>query len=98
MDNATISNCCINDSRVNISGFRNKICFYVHVAGAVGSMEGGTLQGISYSCETASENDYTLDGLSCVGGMVANLVSKSNVVIERCLFRGSLRVQGFNST
>ena len=25
MDNATISNCCINDSRVNISGFRNKI-------------------------------------------------------------------------
>ncbi|MCI7561870.1 MAG: hypothetical protein MSS99_00620, partial [Bacteroidales bacterium] len=98
MGNATISNCCINDSRVNISGFRNKICFYVHVAGAVGSMEGGTLQGISYSCETASENDYTLDGLSCVGGMVANLVSKSNVVIERCLFRGSLRVQGYNST
>ena len=98
MGNATISNCCINDSRVNISGFRNKICFYVHVAGAVGSMEGGTLQGISYSCDPESENDYTLDGLSCVGGMVANLVSKSNVVIERCLFRGSLRVQGYNST
>ncbi len=96
--NATISNCCINDSRVNISGFRNKICFYVHVAGAVGSMEGGTLQGISYSCETTSERPYTLDGLSCVGGMVANLVSKSNVVIERCLFRGSLRVQGYSFT
>lgn len=94
MGNATISNCCINDSRVNISGFRNKICFYVHVAGAVGSMEGGTLQGISYSCETASENDYTLDGLSCVGGMVANLVSRAEVVIERCLFRGSLLRQG----
>ncbi|MCI7465396.1 MAG: T9SS type A sorting domain-containing protein, partial [Bacteroidales bacterium] len=98
MGNATISNCCINDSRVNISGFRNKICFYVHVAGAVGSMEGGTLQGISYSCEPTSESDYTLDGLSCVGGMVANLVSNSEVVIERCLFRGSLRVQGYNST
>ena len=95
--NATISNCCINDSRVDISGFRNKIVKYVHVAGAVGSMEGGTLQGISYSCEPTSANDYTLDGLSCVGGMVANLVSRAKVVIERCLFRGSLRVQGFNS-
>ena len=95
--NATISNCCINDSRVDISGFYGKIGKYVHVAGAVGSMEGGVLQGISYSCETASENDYTLDGLSCVGGMVANLESNSEVMIERCLFRGSLRVQGFNS-
>ena len=94
--NATISNCCINDSRVDISGFYGKIGKYVHVAGAVGSMEGGVLQGISYSCETASENDYTLDGLSCVGGMVANLESNSEVMIERCLFRGSLRVQGFN--
>ncbi len=97
MDNATISNCCINDSRVDISGFHGKIGKYVHVAGAVGSMEGGTLQGISYSCEPTSERPYTLDGLSCVGGMVANLVSKSEVVIERCLFRGSLRVQGFSS-
>ncbi|MCI6645041.1 MAG: hypothetical protein MSH09_03465, partial [Bacteroidales bacterium] len=97
MGNATISNCCINDSRVDISGFRNKIGQYVHVAGAVGSMEGGVLQGISYSCEPTSANDYTLDGLSCVGGMVANLVSRAKVVIERCLFRGSLRVQGFNS-
>ncbi|MCI6801028.1 MAG: hypothetical protein MR891_05295, partial [Bacteroidales bacterium] len=97
MGNATISNCCINDSRVNISGFYNKIRKYVHVAGAVGSMEGGTLQGISYSCEPTLERPYTLDGLSCVGGMVANLVSRSKVVIERCLFRGSLRVQGFNS-
>ena len=96
--NATISNCCINDSRVDISGFRNKIGQYVHVAGAVGSMEGGVLQGISYSCEPTLERPYTLDGLSCVGGMVANLVSRSKVVIERCLFRGSLRVQGFNST
>ena len=95
MDNATISNCCINDSRVDISGFYGKIGKYVHVAGAVGSMEGGVLQGISYSCEPTSERPYTLDGLSCVGGMVANLVSISNVVIERCLFRGSLRVQGF---
>ena len=98
MNNATISNCCINDSRVNISGFYNNIGKYVHVAGAVGSMEGGVLQGISYSCEPTSANDYTLDGLSCVGGMVANLVSRAKVVIERCLFRGSLRVQGFNST
>ncbi|MDD7574954.1 MAG: T9SS type A sorting domain-containing protein [Bacteroidales bacterium] len=97
MGNATISNCCINDSRVNISGFYGKIGKYVHVAGAVGSMEGGTLQGISYSCEPTLERPYTLDGLSCVGGMVANLVSRSKVVIERCLFRGSLRVQGFNS-
>ncbi|MGM9808035.1 MAG: T9SS type A sorting domain-containing protein [Candidatus Onthomorpha sp.] len=96
--NATISNCCINDSRVDISEFSGKIGKYVHVAGAVGSMEGGTLQGISYSCEPTSESDYTLDGLSCVGGMVANLVSESEVVIERCLFRGSLRVQGFSST
>ena len=98
MGNATISNCCINDSRVNISGFRDKICFYVHVAGAVGSMEGGVLQGISYSCEPTSERPYTLDGLSCVGGMVANLVSRAKVVIERCLFRGSLRVQGYSYT
>ncbi|MCI6417222.1 MAG: hypothetical protein MR791_07825, partial [Bacteroidales bacterium] len=97
MGNATISNCCINDSRVNISGFYNKIRKYVHVAGAVGSMEGGTLQGISYSCEPTLERPYTLDGLSCVGGMVANLVSRAEVVIERCLFRGSLRVQGYNS-
>ena len=96
--NATISNCCINDSRVDISGFRNKIVKYVHVAGAVGSMEGGVLQGISYSCEPTSANDYTLDGLSCVGGMVANLVSRAKVVIERCLFRGSLRVQGYSYT
>ena len=98
MNNATISNCCINDSRVNISGFYNNIGKYVHVAGAVGSMEGGVLQGISYSCEPTLERPYTLDGLSCVGGMVANLVSRAKVVIERCLFRGSLRVQGFNST
>ena len=97
MGNATISNCCINDSRVDISGFYGKIGKYVHVAGAVGSMEGGTLQGISYSCEPTLESDYTLDGLSCVGGMVANLVSRAEVVIERCLFRGSLRVQGFDS-
>ena len=61
-------------------------------------MNRGTLHEVAF-INTNTDTDpntltpeYSLDGLACVGGIVAK-IEGSPVTIEDCLFRGSLRVQ-----
>ena len=67
-------------------------------------MTSGTLHEVAF-INTNTDTDpntttpeYALDGLACVGGIVAKIDGSAVQVIESCLFRGSLRVQKSEST
>ncbi|MDD7590671.1 MAG: hypothetical protein SPJ75_02385, partial [Candidatus Onthomorpha sp.] len=98
--NARIANCMITDSWIDASTLATKMASYsfMHVGGVVGYMNRGTLHEVAF-INTNIDTDpntptpeYSLDGLACVGGIVAK-IEGSPVTIESCLFRGSLRVQ-----
>ena len=98
--NARIANCMITDSWIDAHDLAAKMASYsfMHVGGVVGYMNRGTLHEVAF-INTNTDTDpntptpeYSLDGLACVGGIVAK-IEGSPVTIEDCLFRGSLRVQ-----
>ena len=98
--NARIANCMITNSWIDASTLAAKMASYsfMHVGGVVGYMNKGTLHEVAF-INTNTDTDpnpltseYSLDGLACVGGIVAK-IEGSPVTIEDCLFRGSLRVQ-----
>ena len=98
--NARIANCMITDSWIDAHDLAAKMAnySYMHVGGVVGYMNRGTLHEVAF-INTNTDTDpntptpeYSLDGLACVGGIVAK-IEGSPVTIESCLFRGSLRVQ-----
>ncbi|MCI7465098.1 MAG: hypothetical protein MSB01_02240, partial [Bacteroidales bacterium] len=98
--NARIANCMITNSWIDASTLAAKMASYsfMHVGGVVGYMNRGTLHEVAF-INTNTDTDpntptpeYSLDGLACVGGIVAK-IEGSPVTIESCLFRGSLRVQ-----
>ena len=98
--NARIANCMITNSWIDASTLATKMASYsfMHVGGVVGYMNRGTLHEVAF-INTNTDADpntptpeYSLDGLACVGGIVAK-IEGSPVTIEDCLFRGSLRVQ-----
>ena len=98
--NARIANCMITNSWIDASTLAAKMAnySYMHVGGVVGYMNRGTLHEVAF-INTNTDTDpnpptsgYSLDGLACVGGIVAK-IDGSPVTIESCLFRGSLRVQ-----
>ena len=102
--NARIANCMITDSWIDAYTLAGKMAnkSFMHVGGVVGYMINGTLHEVAFiNTNTDTDPDtptpeYSLDGLACVGGIVAK-IDQSNgngtVAIEDCLFRGSLRVQ-----
>ncbi len=98
--NARIANCMITDSWIDAHDLAEKMVklSYMHVGGVVGYMINGTLHEVAFintNTDTDSNTptpEYSLDGLACVGGIVAK-IEGSPVTIEDCLFRGSLRVQ-----
>ncbi len=98
--NARIANCMITNSWIDVSTLAAKMVgkSFMHVGGVVGYMINGTLHEVAF-INTNTDTDpntptpeYSLDGLACVGGIVAK-IEGSPVTIESCLFRGSLRVQ-----
>ena len=94
--NARIANCMITDSWIDASTLATKMASYsfMHVGGVVGYMNRGTLHEVAFinTSSNPPTSEYSLDGLACVGGIVAK-IEGSPVTIESCLFRGSLRVQ-----
>ena len=99
--NARIANCMITDSWIDASTLATKMASYsfMHVGGVVGYMNRGTLHEVAF-INTNTDADpntptpeYSLDGLACVGGIVAKIDGSGTIAIEGCLFRGSLRVQ-----
>ena len=98
--NARIANCMITDSWIDAHDLAAKMAnySYMHVGGVVGYMINGTLHEVAFINTNTDTNpntptpEYSLDGLACVGGIVAK-IEGSPVTIEDCLFRGSLRVQ-----
>ena len=98
--NARIANCMITNSWIDASTLATKMASYsfMHVGGVVGYMNRGTLHEVAFiNTNTGTDPNpptsaYSLDGLACVGGIVAK-IEGSPVTIEDCLFRGSLRVQ-----
>ena len=93
--NARIANCMITDSWIDASTLATKMASYsfMHVGGVVGYMNRGTLHEVAF-INTNTDTDpntptpeYSLDGLACVGGIVAK-IEGSPVTIESCLFRG----------
>ena len=103
--NARIANCMITDSWIDAHTLAAKMASYsfMHVGGVVGYMINGTLHEVAFiNTNTGTDpnpptSGYSLDGLACVGGIVAKIDqwtgSTGTVAIEDCLFRGSLRVQ-----
>ena len=98
--NARIANCMITDSWIDAHDLAAKMAnySYMHVGGVVGYMNRGTLHEVAFINTNTNTDpntptpEYSLDGLACVGGIVAK-IDGSPVTIEDCLFRGSLRVQ-----
>ena len=94
--NARIANCMITDSWIDAHTLAAKMASYsfMHVGGVVGYMNRGTLHEVAFinTSSNPPTPEYSLDGLACVGGIVAK-IEGSPVTIEDCLFRGSLRVQ-----
>ena len=98
--NARIANCMITDSWIDAHDLAAKMAnySYMHVGGVVGYMNRGTLHEVAFINTNTNTDpntptpEYSLDGLACVGGIVAK-IEGSPVTIEDCLFRGSLRVQ-----
>ena len=99
--NARIANCMITNSWIDAHTLAAKMASYsfMHVGGVVGYMINGTLHEVAF-INTNTDTDpntptpeYSLDGLACVGGIVAKIDRSGTVAIEDCLFRGSLRVQ-----
>lgn len=94
--NARIANCMITDSWIDAHDLAAKMAnySYMHVGGVVGYMNRGTLHEVAFinTSSNPPTSGYSLDGLACVGGIVAK-IDGSLVTIESCLFRGSLRVQ-----
>ena len=98
--NARIANCMITNSWIDAHDLAAKMAnySYMHVGGVVGYMNRGTLHEVAFINTNTNTDpntptpEYSLDGLACVGGIVAK-IDGSPVTIEDCLFRGSLRVQ-----
>ena len=98
--NARIANCMITDSWIDAHTLAAKMASYsfMHVGGVVGYMNRGTLHEVAFINTNTNTDpntptpEYSLDGLACVGGIVAK-IEGSPITIEDCLFRGSLRVQ-----
>ena len=104
--NTRIANCMITDSWIDAHTLAAKMAYhsFMHVGGVVGYMTSGTLHEVAF-INTNTDTDpntttpeYALDGLACVGGIVAKIDGSAVQVIESCLFRGSLRVQKSEST
>ena len=104
--NTRIANCMITDSWIDAHTLAAKMAYhsFMHVGGVVGYMISGTLHEVAF-INTNTDTDpntttpeYALDGLACVGGIVAKIDGSAVQVIESCLFRGSLRVQKSEST
>ncbi|MDD7486112.1 MAG: hypothetical protein SPL14_06780, partial [Candidatus Onthomorpha sp.] len=100
--NARIANCMITNSWIDAYDLAEKMVgkSFMHVGGVVGYMINGTLHEVAFiNTNTGTDSNpppygYSLDGLACVGGIVAKIDrSNGTVAIEDCLFRGSLRVQ-----
>ncbi|MGM9819798.1 MAG: hypothetical protein ACI3Z9_03210, partial [Candidatus Onthomorpha sp.] len=99
--NTRIANCMITDSRIDAHELAGRMAAYsfMHVGGVVGYMKEGTLHEVAFINTTTDTYPntttlkYALDGLACVGGIVAKIDGSAVQVIESCLFRGSLRVQ-----
>ena len=99
--NARIANCMITDSWIDAHDLAAKMVgkSFMHVGGVVGYMINGTLHEVAFINTNTDTNpntptpEYSLDGLACVGGIVAKIDKSGTVAIEDCLFRGSLRVQ-----
>ena len=93
--NARIANCMITNSWIDAHTLAAKMASrsFMHVGGVVGYMKKGTLHEVAFiNTNSNPPTSYSLDGLACVGGIVAK-IDGSPVTIEDCLFRGSLRVQ-----
>lgn len=101
--NVRIANCMITNSWIDAHTLAGEMASrtYMHVGGVVGYMKDGTLHEVAF-INTNTDTDpntttpeYALDGLACVGGIVAKIDGSAAQVqvIESCLFRGSLRVQ-----
>lgn len=104
--NTRIANCMITNSWIDAHTLAAKMAYhsFMHVGGVVGYMTSGTLHEVAF-INTNTDTDpntttpeYALDGLACVGGIVAKIDGSAVQVIESCLFRGSLRVQKSEST
>ena len=99
--NARIANCMITNSWIDAHDLAAKMVgkSFMHVGGVVGYMINGTLHEVAFINTNTDTNpntptpEYSLDGLACVGGIVAKIDKSGTVAIEDCLFRGSLRVQ-----
>ncbi|MDY4862050.1 MAG: T9SS type A sorting domain-containing protein [Candidatus Onthomorpha sp.] len=102
--NARIANCMITNSWIDAHDLAAKMVgkSFMHVGGVVGYMINGTLHEVAFINTNTDTNpntptpEYSLDGLACVGGIVAKIDQRNGngtVAIEDCLFRGSLRVQ-----
>ncbi|MGM9807069.1 MAG: hypothetical protein ACI3Z6_03155, partial [Candidatus Onthomorpha sp.] len=98
--NARIANCMITNSWIDASTLAGKMVgkSFMHVGGVVGYMINGTLHEVAFinTSSNPPTSEYSLDGLACVGGIVAKIDQPNGngtVAIEDCLFRGSLRVQ-----
>ena len=98
--NARIANCMITNSWIDASTLAGEMASksFMHVGGVVGYMINGTLHEVAFinTISNPPTSEYSLDGLACVGGIVAKIDQRNGngtVAIEDCLFRGSLRVQ-----
>ncbi|MCI7661844.1 MAG: T9SS type A sorting domain-containing protein [Bacteroidales bacterium] len=98
LKNSSVANCRIEQSYIDASNLHDKMkdATYMHIAGVIGHLKGGSLYEVSFSYPPKVERPYALKGVSCVGGLVGKLDgtdTKYPRIIEKCLFRGSLYVE-----
>lgn len=96
--NSSVANCRIEQSYIDASDLHDKMknSTYMHIAGVIGRLQGGSLYEVSFSYPPTEERPFALKGVSCVGGLVGKLEgtdTKYPRIIEKCLFRGSLYVE-----
>ncbi|MDD6165167.1 MAG: T9SS type A sorting domain-containing protein [Bacteroidales bacterium] len=96
--NSSVANCRIEQSYIDASDLHDKMknATYMHIAGVIGRLQGGSLYEVSFSYPPTEERPFALKGVSCVGGLVGKLDgtdTKYPRIIEKCLFRGSLYVE-----
>ena len=97
--NSSVANCRIEQSYIDASDLHDKMknATYMHIAGVIGRLQGGSLYEVSFSYPPTDERPFALKGVSCVGGLVGKLDGTDTRyprIIEKCLFRGSLYVEG----
>ena len=96
--NSSVANCRIEQSYIDASDLHDKMKdrTYMHIAGVIGRLQGGSLYEVSFSYPPTEERPFALKGVSCVGGLVGKLDGTDTRyprIIEKCLFRGSLYVE-----